>query len=586
MRKQNSKNEQKDEKGTGMKKRLMAAAAAALALVMAVPSPVLADEPSDDISYMGSTDATEVNVGMIMGPPSMGMGWMIHENEEGNTYNDYNFEVGGVDYTALASKLNTGDYDIIHCPSNVGAILYNNKDLKEEVEVIDISNLGLLYILTTDDSVKSMDDLKGRTVYSIGEGGPPEYTFGYLLDQEGLSDDVNFSFRSTPFEVLNLLQDEENSIALLPQPFVEVAKLLVPDLKVPIDITEEWDNLKLESGAESVTTITIVRKKFLEEHEQAVVEYLNLLKKSVAYSLSHVDEAAEWTDTYETFLNPEVAADAIPYVNMCALTGQEMKEKLEGFLKIMYDYNPDAVGGSMPDDDFYYIPPEGSMEEVADETTDNAKDADTADSEASADKSESKDTEKKETTQTPAEAGTYTVSANIWFKKEDSGLPMNPHITSDIFPPKDPVVDNAEMTVDEDGSATVRVPILIQDKIMSIQKIEGLDIVDSETDDNGNLKSITVNVGKIKYLEDVVTETCDITLQMGDLAMTISGFDKDQQWPATFQLNGFEENGVQTAAVRGESSEISDAAVDAAKAMAFGTDDSSEAEESSSDTEN
>ena len=569
-----------------MKKRLMAAAAAALALVMAVPSPVLAGEPSDDISYMGSTDATEVNVGMIMGPPSMGMGWMIHENEEGNTYNDYNFEVGGVDYTALASKLNTGDYDIIHCPSNVGAILYNNKDLKEEVEVIDISNLGLLYILTTDDSIKSMDDLKGRTVYSIGEGGPPEYTFGYLLDQEGLSDDVNFSFRSTPFEVLNLLQDEEHSIALLPQPFVEVAKLLVPDLKVPIDITEEWDNLKLESGAESVTTITIVRKKFLEEHEQAVVEYLNLLEKSVAYSLSHVDEAAEWTDTYETFLNPEVAADAIPYVNMCAITGQEMKEKLEGFLKIMYDYNPDAVGGSMPDDDFYYIPPEGSMEEVTDETTDNVKDADTTDTEASTEESGAEDTEKKETTQTPAEAGTYTVSANIWFKKEDSGLPMNPHITSDIFPPKDPVVDNAEMTVDKDGNATVKVPILIQDKIMSIQKIEGLDIVDSETDENGNLKSITVNVGKIKYLEDVVTKTCDITLQMGDLAMTISGFDKDQQWPATFQLNGFEETGVQTAAARGESSEINDAAVDAAKAMAFGTDDSSEAEESSSDTEN
>lgn len=569
-----------------MKKRLMAAAAAALALVMAVPSPVLAGEPSDDISYMGSTDATEVNVGMIMGPPSMGMGWMIHENEEGNTYNDYNFEVGGVDYTALASKLNTGDYDIIHCPSNVGAILYNNKDLKEEVEVIDISNLGLLYILTTDDSIKSMDDLKGRTVYSIGEGGPPEYTFGYLLDQEGLSDDVNFSFRSTPFEVLNLLQDEEHSIALLPQPFVEVAKLLVPDLKVPIDITEEWDNLKLESGAESVTTITIVRKKFLEEHEQAVVEYLNLLKKSVAYSLSHVDEAAEWTDTYETFLNPEVAADAIPYVNMCAITGQEMKEKLEGFLKIMYDYNPDAVGGSMPDDDFYYIPPEGSMEGVTDETTDNVKDADTTDTEASTEGSGAEDTEKKETTQTPAEAGTYTVSANIWFKKEDSGLPMNPHITSDIFPPKDPVVDNAEMTVDKDGNATVKVPILIQDKIMSIQKIEGLDIVDSETDENGNLKSITVNVGKIKYLEDVVTKTCDITLQMGDLAMTISGFDKDQQWPATFQLNGFEETGVQTAAARGESSEINDAAVDAAKAMAFGTDDSSEAEESSSDTEN
>ena len=152
-----------------------------------------------------------------------------------------------MDYTALASKFNTGDYDIIHCPSNVGAILYNNTDLKEEAVVADIGNLGLLYIMTTDPSVQSMQDLQGRNVYSIGEGGPPEYTMGYLLEQEGLTD-VNMSFKSTPFEVLNLLQDEENSIALLPQPFVEVAKLLVPGIQTPIDITQEWDSLDLETG--------------------------------------------------------------------------------------------------------------------------------------------------------------------------------------------------------------------------------------------------------------------------------------------------------------------------------------------------
>lgn len=565
-----------------LRKNLLTAAATALSITLAVPAPVLAQQPSQDITYMGDTEATDVNVGLIMGPPSMGLGWMLNENEEGNTYNHYNFEVGGVDYTALAAKLNTGDYDIIHCPSNVGSILYNNKDLNEEVEVIDIGNLGLLYILTTDDSIQTMDDLKGRTVYSIGEGGPPEYTFGYLLDQEGLTDDVNFSFRSTPFEVLNLLQDEENSVALLPQPFVEVAKLLVPDLKVPIDVTQAWDDLKLESGAESVTTITIVRKKFLEEHEQAVVEYLNLAKQSVAYCLSHVEEAAKWTDTYETFLNSEVAAEAIPYVNMCAITGQEMKDKLEGFLQIMYDYNPDAVGGSMPDDDFYYIPPEGSMIEV--ETTEAAEASGNDGTEETAvtagEAAETTDTAETEPeTRTPVTAGTYTVSANIWFKKEDSGLPMNPHITSDIFPPKDPVKDNAEMTIDEEGNATVKVPIIIKDKIMNIETIDGLDIIDSETNENGFLSSITVNVGKLDYLEEVVTQTCDIKLQMGDLAMTISGFDRDQQWPATFQLNGFDETGVQTAAARGEESEINDESIDAAKALAFGeesTEDSAQ----------
>lgn len=577
------------QRRTNVKKQFIPLLAALCLSVAAISVPVLAADTSEyipsGIEYSGSQDACDVNVGLIMGPPSMGMGWFINEAKEGNTYNNLNFEVGGVDYTALASKFNTGDYDIIHCPSNVGAILYNNEDLKEDAVVIDIGNLGLLYVMTTDPSVKSMQDLQGRNVYSIGEGGPPEYTMGYLLEQEGL-DNVNMSFKSTPFEVLNLLQDEENSIALLPQPFVEVAKLLVPGIYTPIDITEEWNSLNLESGAESVTTITIVRKSFLEEHEEAVVEYLNMCKKSVDYCLQNPKEAADWTDEFETFLNGEVAEAAVPYVNMCAITGQEMKDKLSGFLQIMYDYNPDAVGGAMPGDDFYYIPPEGSMIES---TVDSeaVKEEAKADSETATDNSQT-DSDTEETVELiPAEEGIYTVSANIWFKKEDSGLPMNPHITSDIFPPKDPVVDNATLSIDSDLHATVEIPILIKSRIMNIKEIEGLNIVDSTRNDDGYLTSITVDLGTIEYQNEVITQTCNISLDMGDLAMTISGFDKEQQWPATFQVNGFEKTGVQTADARGESSDIDDASIDAATAMAFGTSSDSDTNGSeTSDSEN
>ena len=554
-------------------KKIMLTALAALSLTVASPAGISAEETDNPyipsgIEYAGGTDACDVNVGLIMGPPSMGMGWFINEAKEGNTYNNFNFEVGGVDYTALASKFNTGDYDIIHCPSNVGAILYNNTDLKEEAVVADIGNLGLLYIMTTDPSVQSMQDLQGRNVYSIGEGGPPEYTMGYLLEQEGLTD-VNMSFKSTPFEVLNLLQDEENSIALLPQPFVEVAKLLVPGINTPIDITQEWDSLDLENGAESVTTITIVRKSFLEEHEEAVVEYLNMCKASVDYCLTNPKEAAAWTDEFETFLNGEVAEAAMPYVNMCAITGNEMKDKLSGFLQIMYDYNPDAVGGAMPGDDFYYIPPEGSMIETSADS--DAVKAEANEAKASDAEPETEAVSEGETESLiPAEEGTYTVSANIWFAKEDSGLPMNPHITSDIFPPKDPVVDNATLTVDSDLHATVEIPILIKNRIMNIKEIDGLDITDSTRNDEGYLTSITVDLGTIEYLNEVISQSCSISLDMGDLAMTISGFDKEQQWPATFQINGFERTGVQTAAARGMDSDINDDSISSAMGMAFG----------------
>lgn len=307
---------------------------------------------------MGSSEATAVNVGLIMGPPSMGLGYLMHEAEEGRTFNQYNFTIAGVDYSAVAASLNQGDYDIATVPSNVAAILYNNEDMREQVKVISIGNLGLLYILTTDPNINSLEDLKGRTVYSIGEGGPPEFTFDFLLEEAGLAQEVNFSFRPTPFEVLNLLQEEENAVALLPQPFVEVAKLLVPNLRVAIDVTEAWDSLNINTGAQSVTTVTVVRTAFLEEHEQAVVEYLELAKQSTDYCLAHLEEAAQWTEDYETFLNPEIALNAIPHCSICTVTGAEMKEILSGFLQIICDMNPDAVGGKMPGDDFYYFMPE------------------------------------------------------------------------------------------------------------------------------------------------------------------------------------------------------------------------------------
>lgn len=311
----------------------------------------------EEVTIEADPNPTTVNLGLIMGPPSMGLGYLLNEAAEGNTYNDYNVEVAGIDYAYVAAMLGQGDFDIATLPSNIAPILYNNEDLNEDFLVISIGNLGVLYVLTCDPDIQSMEDLAGKTVYSIGEGGTPEYTFDYVLDQTGLLDEVNFSFRSTPFEILTLLLDEPGAVALLPQPFVEVAKLLVPGLLIPIDITDVWNSFEATNGAEAITTVTVVRKDFLLEHEQAVLEYLELSKLSTDYCLENLEEAAAWTMEFETFLDADIAAEAIPSCSIVTITGEEMREMFEPFIQIMYDLNPDAVGGAMPGDDFYYIPP-------------------------------------------------------------------------------------------------------------------------------------------------------------------------------------------------------------------------------------
>ena len=269
-----------------------------------------------------------------------------------------------MDYTGLAAAFNQGDFDICTLPSNIGPILFNNDELQNEYQVISVNNLGVLYVMTNDSSVTSLDNLSGKTVYSYGQGGTPEYTIQALFKKLGIDESINVEFKSSPLEVLNLMQEQEGCIAILPQPFVSLAKILVDPLYIPVDLTVEWNNAFSDSGSQAVTTTTIVNKQFLEEHEQAVVEYLNMAGQSVRWTLDNMPDAAALQEQLGTFLNDEVALDAMPYISMVNLTGGDMRTALSGFLNELYIANPDSIGGAQPGDEFYYLPPVGALDEA------------------------------------------------------------------------------------------------------------------------------------------------------------------------------------------------------------------------------
>lgn len=134
------------------------------------------------------------------------------------------------------------------------------------------------------------------------------------------------------------------------------------------------------------------------------------------------------------------------------------------------------------------------------------------------------------------EPGRYTVSANIWFDRTKVGLPMNPHITSPEFPPKDPVAGNATLIVGNDYRARIIIPIKIQSRIMNIKSITGVNIIDSVRE-GGYLKSITVDLGVINNPHATIHRDVRVALDMGALAMTMSGKSKVQDWPANFDVN-------------------------------------------------
>lgn len=295
-----------------------------------------------------------VRVGSLKGPTSMGLVSLMDKASKGETANVYEFTMAGK-ADELVGKIANGDLDIALVPANVASVLYNKT--QGNVTVLDINTLGVLYVVASDDSITSMADLKGRSIYMTGKGTTPEYVMNYLLKGNGLStSDVDLQFKSEATEVASLLKEDSSAIGVLPQPFATAACIQNPDLKTVLDLTEQWNLLNKDTGSMLVTGVTLVRSDFLRENQAPVAEFLEEHAQSALFATEHVEEAAELIAAQGIVEKAPIAQKALPYCNIVCLTGQEMKDALSGYLSTLMEQDPKSIGGQLPGDDFYYMP--------------------------------------------------------------------------------------------------------------------------------------------------------------------------------------------------------------------------------------
>ena len=301
-------------------------------------------------------EAVPVRVMALKGPTAMGLVQFMDGADKGEIAdNDYSFQiVGSVD--EVTPNLVQGNVDIAAVPANLASVLYNNTE--GGVQVLAINTLGVLYIVENGETVQSVQDLRGRTIYASGKGATPEYALNYILSENGIdpSADVTIEWKSEHAECLAALLANEGSVAMLPQPFVTTAQTQSEGVRVALDLTQEWDALQAESEAPSalLTGVVVARTEFVQQHPEAVEAFLQHYAESVAFVNENVAEAAQLVGQYD-IVPAAVAEKAIPACNIVCITGQEMKDKLSGSLAVLLEQNPQSVGGQLPADDFYYL---------------------------------------------------------------------------------------------------------------------------------------------------------------------------------------------------------------------------------------
>ena len=299
------------------------------------------------------TEKTKVNLAALSGPTALGMLELLEQNEKGKAANDYQVTLATAPDEVVA-KVVSGELDIAAVPTNVAATLYNKT--QGGVQLAALNTMGVLYIVEAGESIQSVADLKGKTIYSTGQGSTPEYALNLVLEKNGLTvgEDVTVVYKTDNSEIAPLLASGEAQVALLPQPFVTSVMGQNETLRVALDMTEEWD--KATDGASGLTMgCVVVRTEFAQQNKEALDLFLDEYEHSVqtVTSAEGLEHAAQLAEQYNIVKAP-VARKAIPACNIVFVQGEQMQQIAGGFLEVLYQANPKSVGGKLPDANFYY----------------------------------------------------------------------------------------------------------------------------------------------------------------------------------------------------------------------------------------
>ena len=280
----------------------------------------------------------------------MGAAKLLADNDAGETVNHYTVTLGSDPANEIVPKLNSGELDIAALPTNVAANLYNKTG---KVQLLALNTLGVLHILENGDTVNTLADLSGRTLYAINQGTNTEYVLDYLLTQSGLDPetDVDIQWRTSE-EVTSLMASGEIDLCMLPVPAATTVLMQNADVRDAVDLSDAWE----ESGAAGTFTMgcVVVRAEFAQEHPEAVAAFLSEYEASINFIKDNPEEGAALIEQYGIVPKAAVAQAAIPQANMIFTAGADMKS-ISSYYEVLFAADPESIGGSIPDDAFYYI---------------------------------------------------------------------------------------------------------------------------------------------------------------------------------------------------------------------------------------
>ena len=290
--------------------------------------------------------AQSLRLGVLNGPSCIPAAYLLNDDVE-----------KFADPQALLPKMLKGEIDVGFLPANVAAKVYNTSN--GAIQCLAITGNGNLSLITTDTEVKSLADLKGKTVVVAGQGATPEYMFRYLLKKNGIetdtADGVTLDFSIPTAQIAAQLISGKIAYAVVPEPFATVAQIKSDKVFVAVDLQSEYEKFA-GNGKIYPLTVMVVTKTFAKKNAKVLKAFLEEYQASLAKTLENPMEAGQLCEDFGLGLAAAIVAKSVPKANYVYIPASkaDAKKKVEELLNVFLEFDSSSIGGKLPDKGFYY----------------------------------------------------------------------------------------------------------------------------------------------------------------------------------------------------------------------------------------
>lgn len=303
------------------------------------------------VNLTGCSLSKDVRVKTYNGLPAISICKLIKEEENIKSSYKTSYTIESNE-NKLAESLNKKEVDIALVPTDMAAKVYNKNS---SYQIYASIGQGSYYLVTSDPEVRGFNStLINKQIAIAGENSMTDNIVKAILKKNNIDETlVKFKYTNTVPELVKTLTLGEIYTGIVPETSLTSLLYKHSGLRILASTNDAYENtFDISEGYPQFSVI--VRKDFAKNNKEYVNKFLSKVKESIEFVNNNPLQAGAYGEELKIPIKPQILSKAIKRCNLKFIEIDKFKQNYEYFFDILYNYNNEAVGGTVPDESIYH----------------------------------------------------------------------------------------------------------------------------------------------------------------------------------------------------------------------------------------